>query len=119
MRSTEERDRKSDDAFVKDEQRRRVTEILKEYRQAIDPVLESTEETGIVDPKTGNPIDVRLQGYLEAQQKLRRMPPKDRVAARNALPNILQRMGRGGEKPSFAREDHIRMMLTYIKESRL
>ena len=118
-RSPEERDRKSDDAFIKDEQTRRITEILADYKRAIDPVLEGQDETGIVDPKTGNPIDVRLTGYLEAQQKLRRMKPAERRAARNALPNILQELGRGDEKPSFANEDHVRMMLEYIKETRL
>lgn len=118
-RSAEERDRKSDDAFIKDEQTRRITEILADYKAAIDPVITSSEETGIIDPKSGNPIDVRLQGYLEAQQKLRKMKPAERRAARNALPNILQELGRGDEKPSFANEDHIRMMLEYIKETRL
>ena len=118
-RSPEERKRKSDDAFIKDEQTRRITEILADYKRAIDPVLEGQDETGIVDPKTGNPIDVRLTGYLEAQQKLRRMKPAERRAARNALPNILQELGRGDEKPSFANEDHVRMMLEYVKETRL
>jgi len=118
-RSAEERNRKSDDAFIKDEQTRRITEILADYKAAIDPVITGSEETGIVDPKSGNPIDVRLQGYLEAQQKLRRMKPAERRAARNALPNILQEVGRGDEKPSFANEDHIRMMLEYIKETKL
>jgi hypothetical protein len=118
-RNAEERDRKSDDAFIKDEQTRRITEILADYKAAIDPVITGSEETGIVDPKSGNPIDVRLQGYLEAQQKLRRMKPAERRAARNALPNILQEVGRGDEKPSFANEDHIRMMLEYIKETKL
>lgn len=118
-RSPEERKRKSDDAFIKDEQTRRITEILADYKRAIDPVLEGQEETGLVDPKTGNPIDVRLTGYLEAQQKLRRMKPAERRAARNALPNILQELGRGDEKPSFANEDHVRMMLEYVKETRL
>ena len=118
-RSPEERKRKSDEAFIKDEQTRRITEILSDYKRAIDPILEGQEETGLVDPKTGNPIDVRLTGYLEAQQKLRRMKPAERRAARNALPNILQDLGRGDEKPSFANEDHVRMMLEYIKETRL
>jgi len=118
-RSAEERNRKSDDAFIKDEQTRRITEILADYKAAIDPVITGSEETGIVDPKSGNPIDVRLQGYLEAQQKLRRMKPAERRAARNALPNLLQEVGRGDEKPSFANEDHIRMMLEYIKETKL
>ncbi len=118
-RSAEERERKSDEAFIKDEQTRRITEILADYKRAIDPVLEGQDETGIVDPKTGNPIDVRLTGYLEAQQKLRRMKPAERRAARNALPNILQELGRGDEKPSFANEDHVRMMLEYVKETRL
>lgn len=118
-RSAEERKRKSDEAFIKDEQTRRITEILGDYKRAIDPVLEGQDETGIVDPKTGNPIDVRLTGYLEAQQKLRRMKPAERRAARNALPNILEDLGRGDEKPSFANEDHVRMMLEYIKETRL
>ena len=118
-RSAEERNRKSDDAFIKDEQTRRITEILADYKAAIDPIITGSEETGIVDPKSGNPIDVRLQGYLEAQQKLRRMKPAERRAARNALPNLLQEVGRGDEKPSFANEDHIRMMLEYIKETKL
>ena len=118
-RSPEERKRKSDEAFIKDEQTRRITEILSDYKRAIDPILEGQEETGLVDPKTGNPIDVRLTGYLEAQQKLRKMKPAERRAARNALPNILEELGRGDEKPSFANEDHVRMMLEYIKETRL
>jgi hypothetical protein len=118
-RSAEERNRKSDDAFIKDEQTRRITEILADYKAAIDPIITGSEETGIVDPKSGNPIDIRLQGYLEAQQKLRRMKPADRRAARNMLPNLLRNEGKGDEKPSFAREDHIRMMLDYIKETKL
>ena len=118
-RDAEERDRKSDAAFIRDAQRRDIEDILADLKRAIDPVIEGADEESSVVDASGNPIDVRLTGYLADQQKLRRLKPSQRKDARNVLPVILKRLGRGDEKPSMANPDHVRMMLEYARDRRL
>ena len=115
-RPEEERDRKSDEAFIRDAQRLDVETELASIKRAIDPVIEGADEESSVVDASGNPIDVRLTGYLADIQKYRRLKPTSRRDARNMLPNLLKEAGKGNEKPSMADPVHIRMMLEYARD---
>ena len=115
-RPEEERDRKSDEAFIRDAQRLDVETELASIKRAIDPVIEGADEESSVVDASGNPIDVRLTGYLADIQKYRRLKPTSRRDARNMLPTLLKEAGKGSEKPSMADPVHIRMMLEYARE---
>ena len=92
-----------------------IENALGEYKRAIDPVIEGADDESSVVDASGNPIDVRLTGYLADLQKYRRLKPSKRRDARNMLPILLDENDMGNQKPNMANPTHIKMMLDYAR----
>jgi hypothetical protein len=111
--------RKPAKTFIEDAQARAVVDILSGYKREIEDIMIGENEEGIVDPVSGNPIDIKLSSYLSTLQKFRRLKPSERRDALNKLPFLIKTAGLGPEKPNMAKETHLNMMLEYIKSTKL
>ena len=119
QRSAEEKKRKPNKAFIEDAQARAVQDVISVYKRQIDPILTGENEEGVVDPTTGNPIDIKLSSYIETLQKFRRLKPTERRDAINKLPFLLRTLGLGPEQPNMANERHLNMMIDYVQSTKL